>query len=558
MTNGWVGAATRDFWQNFPKALRSNSSGLSIGLFPREATSLFELQGGEQKRHTTWIEFGVPGMHVTLPGLQDPLEVSVSPDWIASTGAVPYFSTPDRDRNAGFRDYLAAILEGKDAVVRKREIIDEYGWRNFGDLYADHEAVKHTGDKPLVSHYNNQYDFVLGAATHALRSGDWRWRQLMQDLARHVIDIDIYHTEGDRAAFNGGLFWHTDHYLDAKTSTHRTYSRENGDGRSSGGGPSNEHNYTSGLLQYYFISGDMDAREAVLTLADWVLSMDDGTQTLFGFASSTATGLASSTVSQDYHKPGRGAGNSINALLDAYVLTRKRLYMAKAEELIHRCIHPNDDIDALKLDQPEHRWSYLVFLQVLGKYLEVKREWGESDFHFFYARDSLLHYARWMLENEKPYKDLLHLVDLPTETWPAHDVRKAHVLNLAAKYSRPGEKDRLVQRAAFFYDRCIADLLSFKTSHLTRPQVLIAVYGHVQTHFEVAGHSIPEEERWLADRRYDYGSPVTFAGQRSELKSEVLRKWRVLRTEAGRIVWGKVRGALARKTRVRKEGAGRP
>ena len=102
--------------------------------------------------------------------------------------------------------------------------------------------------------------------------------------------------------------------------------------------------------------------------------MDDGALTLLGVVDSGPTGLASKTVSLDYHGPGRGAGNSINALLDAYTLSNDRRYAAKAEELIQRCIHPSDDIGTLGLDDPEYRWSYLVFLQVLGKYLDLKLE----------------------------------------------------------------------------------------------------------------------------------------------------------------------------------------
>src|SRR5690606_17765134 len=124
----------------------------------------------------------------------------------------------------------------------RREIVDEYGWRHFGDLYADHEAVGHVGTTPFVSHYNNQYDFVLGAGVHALRTGNPDWLRLMTDAARHTIDIDVYHTRGDRSAFNGGLFWHTDHYRPAATATHRTYSRRNAGNGQYGGGPSNEHN----------------------------------------------------------------------------------------------------------------------------------------------------------------------------------------------------------------------------------------------------------------------------------------------------------------------------
>ena len=106
--------------------------------------------------------------------------------------------------------------------------------------------------------------------------------------------------------------------------------------------------------------------------------------------------------------------------------------MVKAEELVQRCIHPADDISARKLGEPEHRWSYLVFLQILSKYLEVKRELGEYDYHYHYGRESLLHYSRWMLENEIPYKACLSKVEIPTETWPAHDHPAPEPLTMVA------------------------------------------------------------------------------------------------------------------------------
>ena len=129
------------------------------------------------------------------------------------------------------QELIDQVISGPRSFFARRETIDEYGWRHFGDLYADHEAVGHVGDTPLVAHYNNQYDVIYGAIVQYLRGGDWRWFELMADLARHVIDIDIYHTEEDRPSYNGGLFWHTDHYLDAGTATHRTYSKTNLEGK---------------------------------------------------------------------------------------------------------------------------------------------------------------------------------------------------------------------------------------------------------------------------------------------------------------------------------------
>src|SRR5690606_24320431 len=132
----------------------------------------------------------------------------------------------------------------------------------------------------------------------------------------------------------------------------------------------------------HYLTGDTDSREAVIGLADWVLAMDDGERTLLGVLDPGPTRAASVTLEPDYHGPGRGPGNSIAVLLDAYAATLARAYMAKAEELVGRCIHPHDDVDARRLDDPERRWSYLVFLQALGKYLDAKRELGEFDHAF--------------------------------------------------------------------------------------------------------------------------------------------------------------------------------
>ena len=38
---------------------------------------------------------------------------------------------------------------------------------------------------------------IHGALIQYLRTGDGKWFQLADDLARHVIDVDIYHTSAD-------------------------------------------------------------------------------------------------------------------------------------------------------------------------------------------------------------------------------------------------------------------------------------------------------------------------------------------------------------------------
>jgi hypothetical protein len=517
-----IGVTTHRFWQNFPKALRWSDGLLSVGLFPGECAAPFALQGGEQKRHAVLLEFLLREEASFIPASQTPLKVCIDPQASEASGAIDSFTASES--NPDYQKYVNSIIDGSSSFESRRELIDEYGWRHFGDLYADHEAVNHRGARPLVSHYNNQYDFIHGALVQFLRSCDTRWWTLAEDAAWHTIDIDLYHTDSDKAAFNHGLFWHTDHYKPAATCTHRTYSRANGKSRLYGGGPSNEHNYTTGLLLYFYLSGDQEAAAAVRALADWVMAMDDGSLSVLASIDPSPTGLASKTGDSSYHHAGRGAGNSINALLDAYSLTGVRSYLQKAEELVRRCIHPSDDIDSLRLSDPELRWSYLVFLQALGKYLYLKCAGEEFDYMFHYARSSLLHYARWMALHEVPYMEVLDRVVLPTETWPAQDMRKCHVLHLAAAFAPPVERDEWHARATHFFKRSLADVLSFGTAYLTRPRVILCVCGYPHTYFE----KNPEGPGEFGDPQYTFGEPESFVPQRMRWRKALPARIHVL------------------------------
>lgn len=536
-----VCAAVPQFWQNFPKALEVRDGGLNIRLFPGQYSDLFELQPGEQKTHTIFLGWDSSDAPQSLQWTQDRVLVVVSPAWYAENGVLPHLSSQVNDTATESEQAAERLIDlavsGTNTFADRRERIDEYGWRNFGDLYADHEAVNWKGETPLVAHYNNQYDVIYGSIVQFARSGNSRWYDLVKDLARHVIDIDLYHTKGDRPALNGGLFWHTDHYTDAGTATHRSFSITSPQAKASlsyGGGPACEHNYASGLLHYYYLSGDPSAKEAVVSLADWVINMDDGSKRSLGWLDRRPTGYCSVTATQGYHGPGRGSGNSISVLLDGWMLTGRQAYLSKAEELIRRCIHPQDDVASRGLSDIEYRWSYTVFLQALGKYLDVKIERGELDRMYAYARTSLLHYTRWMVRHEEPYKQNLDRVLIPTETWPAQDIRKANVFCVAAKHAS-GEECALFQsKADFFFNACMTDLQSFSTHTLTRPIVLLMTNAYVYSYFR--RH---RDERAPAPlQSYDFGRPRPFRCQFHEiylLRDYLQRGLRMLRAALSRL-----------------------
>lgn len=505
---GDIAIAHRRFWQRFPKAMSVADGTLRLGLLPEEFGDVHELQGGEQITEEFVMSVADDGIgDSSLDWVRDPLCVSADPAWYCMASAMPHLTPVDEDPNRGHRVLVNAAIEGDDTFARKRERVDEYGWRNFGDLYADHEAVRHQGAGIFVSHYNNQYDAIAGMAVQYFRSGDLRWLELLDDLARHVIDIDVYHTTEDKSAYNGGLFWHTAHHIDADLATHRTYPRSGG----ASGGPAPEHNYNTGLMLYFFLTGDPRAREAVLSLARWVIDMDDGEKNPLKWISRGRTGVASATGSFSYHGPGRAPGNSIVALVNAFRITGEHTYLAKADELIRRCSHPADDIESRNLLDAERRWFYTVFLQALGRYLELKEELQADDDGYAYARAVLLHYAAWMAEHEYPYLEKPEILEFPNETWAAQDMRKSEVFNYASRYAAPVLRTRLLERSRYFFDYSVSTLLSMPTRTFTRPLVLMLTNGYAQCEFQRSQHAEPPEPATSAE----FGVPARFVPQRT-------------------------------------------
>ncbi|MCA9751964.1 MAG: hypothetical protein KC591_07215, partial [Gemmatimonadetes bacterium] len=439
-----------------------------------------EIQGGERKTHEIHLHFGREALAPAGDFARAPLVVAPDPATFVASGAIPYLTPREGCAQTLWHALADQAIEGPDSFDEKRERVDEWGWRHFGEIWADHESKFWKEDGAFISHYNNQYDVVNGAFLQYARSGDVRWFRIMDELARHVADIDIYHTDEDKPAYNHGLFWHTVHYVDGDLSTHRSYPRKG----SPGGGPDDEHNYTTGLMHWSFLTGNPIGRETACASARWVIDADDPNGTILRYLDRSPTGLATKTRDFDFHGPGRGAGNSINALLDGWRLTGDRTYLAKCEEVIRRTVHPEDDPIAMNLLDAENRWSYTVHLQALGKYLDVKAEAGLLDDGYAYARACLLHYARFIAEHERLTLEQPERLDHPTETWAAQDVRKCEVLLFAALHARGEERDRFRERAEWFWTQALAQLDERETKRYMRPVIILMHYGHVRAWFD--------------------------------------------------------------------------
>jgi hypothetical protein len=100
-----------------------------------------------------------------------------------------------------------------------------------------------------------------------------------------------------------------------------------------------------------------------------------------------------------------------------------------------------------------------MFLQALGKYLDYKAELGQLDDMYAYARAALLHYARWMVDHEYPYLEKPEILEYPTETWAAQDMRKSEIFWYARLHSEDeGERARFQERARYFFNYSIRTL----------------------------------------------------------------------------------------------------
>ena len=507
---GRLTVAVAQFWENFPKAINATDSSVVVGMFPWQYADAHEIQGGEQKTHECFIGVGEDTVsNVPFEWCRNRILVGVDPEWCFSSGAIPFLAPIDEDHSA----LINAAVDGRDSFEAKREIIDEYGWRHFGEVYGDHESVRQN-NPPIVSHYNNQYDPVAGFALQFLRTADARWWAMMDDLAHHVIDIDIYHTVRDKWAYNHGLFWHTYHYGDADTATHRTYPLA-AKGHIHGGGPSADHNYTTGLMLHYFLTGEEASRQTVIDLAEYVLNLDDGRKTIFRWLDRGDTGRA--TLSADHYGPGRSPANSVNALVDGHRLSGDRRMLAKAEELICRVVHPEEDIARHGFGNIELRWFYTMFLQSLGKYLHYKVERGEIDRMFAYGRATLLHYARWMLEHEHPYLDKPEKLEFPTETWAAQDIRKSDVFLCAALHATDAERTAFIEKARFYQRYSIDTLHQKPTRTLARPVVVVLTSGFMHGWF--ARHP---DECHPTPPNHAFGEPQIFVPQRRRAEQRLM------------------------------------
>jgi len=376
---GSVGVAVRDFWQNFPKALSFTNNAIRIGLWPRESAGVHELLGGEQKTHEMlWVFHDAQTTRVAIAqrmqAFHSPMYAMPDPEAIYATRALCPTGPIDRKNFPRLEktcdSFVQAAGPSGQSMLTQWERIDEFGWRHFGDSFADNEGspaamqqdfpLHHVDGRP-ISHYGNEYDVNYGILLQGLRRADPQWMWVADVKCRHYADICIYHTDADGAtAYCHGPFTHTTHDTAALRSTHRMYPSETKkyELTYSSGGPNAGHCYVASLAQHYYLTGNLTSRDAFLEVAGWTVNSPWFTAMMMGDK--------------------RGIGCFLMTHVYAYQLTQDPVYYQAALKMIDQVKAPFEGLGAT------------LFVNAAARFADMKIDNREFDQDYTRAVDKML------------------------------------------------------------------------------------------------------------------------------------------------------------------------
>jgi hypothetical protein len=118
-----------------------------------------------------------------------------------------------------------------------------------------------------------------------------------------------------------------------------------------------------------------------------------------------------------------------------------------------------------------------------------------------------------MLHHERPYLDHPEQLEYPTETWAAHDLRKANVLRLASRHADEPLRTDLLRRGDELADRAMFDLMQFRRPDTARALAILMVEYGVNEFF----HTCEPAPAPVPDGDHTFALPETFVPQRARI-----------------------------------------
>jgi hypothetical protein len=365
---GGAVASVRDFWQNYPKALRASSGRLDVSLFPSEYGGPYTLRPGEQKTHEVTLCFHGPGQQAAARrrslAAQDPLVAAASPEAYMSSGAAGRVTGTTQDPEFSTYELLnSSTIDGRGAtdMLDVIESSEYYSWQDYGEEPVDYE------DGGSGS-FNQKYNFDLGMALQFMRTGDVRWYRLAEAAGRHTADLDLYHHAGAPTVWwDGGFFGHSYHDEEDNTNPNRNY-----------GGPHPDLVFGApGLFTRYYMTGDPVAFDAAREISDNVRYRFDNS-----FGRGNGEGFAEAPDDENGCLSGRPFACGLWVLTEAYRATGDSAYLGTADWIVQNS-HKATDLFLTAPVGGDRRFTKLFVWDLLesslGRYVDLCAEIGHGD-----------------------------------------------------------------------------------------------------------------------------------------------------------------------------------
>ena len=239
-----VAAGIYQAYQNFPKALDSSASGITIHLLPDTGSPLKVPQGAARtSRFYLYFHPRDLDEHMLVDRIHQfeipALPVADSKAFSDSHVFGAYVS--DRYHHPTER-FLYRYVDSRAKGL---------GMMNFGDG-PEWEYMKQGRSKGEIIWINNEYDMPHNFMVMLARTGDRRYFDYMKAAAEHWYDVDLCHYSN--RPYRAGLLY--------------THSVDHVSGQ-----PVPSHQWVEGFLDYYHMTGNPNGLEAAMSIGDNLLKL---------------------------------------------------------------------------------------------------------------------------------------------------------------------------------------------------------------------------------------------------------------------------------------------
>lgn len=283
-------ACMRDFAAMRPKRLVSEGNRLALEVWPKRA-GVLRLPQGRSRRQTLTLAFfdqASPSRASIESALSAPLSegrACVDREWLRECREFELERVLVFGRNVRFEKYLRKlmVIETPQTMFDLGDTCDTNYLRHYTALADRQLPIEGAPQLPRVflsnghlapvsrpDYYepvwtNNEYDLLHAFCCEIMRTGQNRYWTVARWVARHNIEVDFQHYQDDR--------WQ-----------HRATPAHSARHTTSGSYPS--HFWTQGLLEYYCLTGDVDALEVATALGEKIIENfadSDRRAALWGF-----------------------------------------------------------------------------------------------------------------------------------------------------------------------------------------------------------------------------------------------------------------------------------